>query len=97
MVEEIEKRKWQMTISKSLAQVIYEKQLKGITNIAHTDWYKEIKMYWERVRDSSLIELQTVHKENLEVVQLKYSIANDFITFLTNLEKAKETQQRVNP
>ena len=43
-----------VVVSKSLAEKLYEKQVKDITNISHTDWYKEIKRYWNAVKNQHL-------------------------------------------
>lgn len=72
-----------------IAQSVYDTQLKAITNISHTEWYNEIKKYWERVEEGALDELKKVSKEKLESVQLKYEIANNFVSFLKNLQNAK--------
>lgn len=79
---------------KSYAEKLYEKQVNSIIEIRETNWFKEIKDYWNRVKDSANIQLQTVKKEHLELVQNKYMIADQFVNFLENLEKAKEI--RVN-
>lgn len=84
----------EIKISQSLAQRMYDKQLKDITNICHTEWYKEIKWFWERVRDWAWVELETVLEENLKTVQMKKQIANDFIMFLNNLESAKVVRNK---
>lgn len=72
-----------------IAQSVYDTQLKAITNISHTEWYNEIKKYWERVEEGALDELKKVSKEKLESVQLKYEMANNFVSFLKNLQNAK--------
>ena len=72
-----------------IAQSVYDTQLKAITNISHTEWYIEIKKYWERVEEGALDELKKVSKEKLESVQLKYEMANNFVSFLKNLQNAK--------
>lgn len=95
MVDEIHARGWQVKVSKSLAEKLYEKQLKDIINISHTDWYKQIKEYWIRVKEWASIELNTIDEKNLKVIQLKRNLADDFVTFLNNLEQTKEIRQKV--
>ena len=73
IIEEQQKRE-EIKIIESLAQKLYNKQVKDITNISHTDWYKEIKAYWTRVKEWAAKELETVKEENLQIVQLKRKI-----------------------
>ena len=79
----------------SLAQTIFNQQLKDITNISHTDWYKEIKRYWKTVLEWAELELKTVKPEFLNIVQSKCLIADWFLTFLENIEKTKEVSNQV--
>ena len=94
ILDEQKERKWVEPL-KSFAQKIYEKQLKDITNISHTEWYKQIKDYWIRVRDWEIEQLKTVKEEELKVTQMKYQLASGFITFLNNLEDVKKTKAMV--
>lgn len=94
ITEAIKEKEGRLKPVKSFAEKLYEKQLNAIIAIREQEWFKEIKAYWERVRDSANIELQTIKKEHLELGQSKYHIANDFLTFLNNLETAKEIQER---
>lgn len=71
-----------------LPQKLYNKQLKDITNISHTDWYKEIKRYWTEVKEWAEAELKKVKPEFLNIIQTKCLIAEEFVWFLENLEKA---------
>lgn len=78
----------------SLAQKIYNKQVKDITNISHTEWYKEIKRYWKTVWEWAKEELKTVSPEILKITQMKCMLAESFVTFLENLEKSKEVSKQ---
>lgn len=93
--EKLEKEK-NIVIWKSLAEKFYEKQLRDIVAISHTDWYKQIKDYWIRVKESAEVQLYTIKEEDLKTVQLKRLIANDFLTFLENLEKEREIRKMVS-
>ena len=73
---------------------IYDDQLKAITNIAHTDWYKEIKSFWKRELDSIKSLFPQVKEENLYKLQERYLIADKFLTFLNNLESAQDITQQ---
>ena len=86
IIEEREKREGDVVVSEDLAHKLYNKQVAAITNVSHTDWYKEIKEYWIRERDIATEALEIVNKDNLANVQLKRKISNDFVTFLNNLE-----------
>jgi len=94
IVEESKRREWIDPV-KSLAQKLYDKQVKDITNISHLDWYKQIKDYWTRVKEWTTEQLKTVDIENLKITQMKYEIASEFVTFLSNLESTKETRAKV--
>ena len=65
-IVEYEKEIWEVQPVKSLAQTLYDKQVKDITNISHTEWFKQIKDYWKRVWDGAKEELKTISPENLE-------------------------------
>lgn len=93
-IKEYESERKEVEVSKSLAQKLYDKQIKDITNISHLDGYKEIKAYWERVRDGANAELRDTDTESLKIIQMKYKIADDFVTFLSNLEKTIEIRQQ---
>lgn len=94
IIQEREERWWQQVVQ-SIAQKLYNKQLKDITNISHTDWYKEIKAYWERVKEWAMIQLETVEEKDLKIVQLKRNIASEFVMFLNNLEQSKQLREDV--
>jgi len=87
-IVEYEKEMWSTKPVEDFAQELYNKQLKSITNISHTDWYKEIKRYWSTVKESAEVQLKTVSAENLANVQNICKISTDFLTFLENLESA---------
>lgn len=89
---EEQKRKWIQPVE-SIATKMYKKQLSDISWIAHMDWYKEIKRYWETVRDTADDKLKIATIDNLAIIQLEYRIAFDFIRYLENIEEAivKET------
>lgn len=70
-------------------QEIYDKQLRAITEIAHTNWYKEIKNYWKREVESIKQEYPTVKEDKLYRLQERDKIASAFLTFLENLENAR--------
>lgn len=72
----------------SFAEQLYTKQLSAITGISNTDWYKEIKRYWNEVLEWAEKELKTVKPEFLQIIQTKVLIAENFVNFLDNLEKA---------
>ncbi len=78
---------WKKDFNESQKRAIeaYEKQLKAIGGILKTDWYKEIKSFWEREKESALQELW--YSKNIVPLQEKYKIANSFLTFLNNFEK----------
>ena len=95
IMEEKRKREEEKEVIASFAQKLYNEQLEDITNIAHTDWYKQIKKYWERVKEWAESELHTIDEKNLKIVQLKRTIADEFLSFLNNLEKAKDTRAKV--
>jgi len=86
--EELKKKKVQEDPNKHAIE-LYEDQLRAITNISDTDWYKEIKRWWktelEWVRESYPI----VKEDDLHKLQVKDSIASSFLAFLENLENAK--------
>lgn len=87
-IVDYENETWDVKPIKDFAQELYNKQLKAITNIAHTDWYKEIKNYWTIVKESAETDLKKVSAEHLINVQMKCNIAEEFLTFLNNLESA---------
>lgn len=89
-----EEERGDIQIVESVATKIYRKQLKDIHNIKDTEWYKQLKDYWIRVKESAEIELQTVNSEFLKITQVKRSIASDFVVFLDNLEKAPYIEQQ---
>lgn len=95
IVQEEERRKIKKKATDSLAQKLYDKQVKDITNISDTEWYKQIKEYWEREKDGASNELLTVSKEKLSEIQMKYKLASWFVTFLTNLESTREVREQV--
>lgn len=94
ILEESKKREWLQPV-KSLAQKLYDKQVKDITNISDTEWFKEIKSYWKRVKDWANEELLNTEEKNLKIIQEKYKIASQFITFLNNLESSRDVRQQV--
>ena len=89
-----ELERWDVKPINTFAQNMYNKQLKSITNIAHTDGYKEIKRYWTSIKESAETDLKTVTAENLPTIQMKCNIADQFIRFLDNLESAVEISQK---
>ncbi len=99
-IVDYEQQLWDIKITEDLATKLYKKQLKDIHSIKDTEWYKQLKEYWERVRDSADIELQSVTEEILKITQMKRRIADDFISFLNNLEKApfieKQAKEAIN-
>jgi hypothetical protein len=74
---------------------IYDNQLKAIIAIVHTDWYKEIKKYWQREVESIKWNYPIVKSEDLYKLQEKDKIASSFLTFLTNLESTNEIHNKV--
>ena len=94
-IVEFEKSMWDIKPVESLTQKLYNKQVKDITNIAHTEWYKEIKRYWKRVQEWAEIELKSVSADNLKAIQLKCNIAEWFVTFLENLENTRKISEQV--
>lgn len=72
----------------SLAQLMYNKQVADISSISDTNWYKEIKRYWTDVLKSSEQELKIIKPEFLHITQERVRIAESFLSFLENLEKA---------
>jgi len=68
---------------------MYKEQLKAITNISHTDWYKEIKRYWKTVLEWIKTDYPIVKECDLHKLQEKDKIASNFLMFLNNLENAK--------
>ena len=49
----------------------------------------------ECCKKSASNELNTVEEKNLKIVQLKRSLADDFVTFLNNLEEAPKLKDKV--
>jgi len=93
-IKDYEDQMWDIQITEDLADKIYRKQLKWIHWIKDLEWYKTISDYWNRVKDSADIELQSVKPEFLNIVQMKRRIADDFINFLENIEKAPYIEQQ---
>lgn len=93
-VIDYENEMWELQPIEDLSQKMYNKQLKDITNISNTDWYKDIKRYWTEVMNWASVELDTVDAEFLKIVQMKKRIASQFIGFLDNLESAKKTRKQ---
>jgi len=91
---ELEKNKVKKEIANEHAINMYEKQLKAVINISHTEWYKEIKSYWERELDSIKTNYPVVSQENLHKLQEKDKIATSFLHFLNNLENAKQINKQ---
>ena len=87
--EELKKLDW-VKEPNDEAVKIYKKQVSSIQAIADTDWFKTIKEYWEREKESAIESFPTVKNEYLEMVQMRYDIANRFLKFLENLENAKQ-------
>ena len=87
ILEELQEREHATPID-TIAQKIYEKQLSAINGIHDTDWYKAIKTYWESIRNEANDKLKSIDKEGLEKAQLEYKMADQFCTFLNNLESA---------
>ena len=71
---------------------IYDDQLKAITNIAHTDWYKEIKAFFQRELDWTKAEYPFVKEDDLHRLQEKDKVVTKFLTYLSNLEQAQNIQ-----
>jgi len=94
-IVEYEKEIWEVQPVKSLAQTLYDKQVKDITNISHTEWFKQIKDYWKRVWDGAKEELKTVSPENLKTTQMKCWMADSFVYFLENLESTQKVSEMV--
>jgi len=69
-IVEYEREMWDIKPVESLAQMLYNKQVKDITNISHTEWYKQIKDYWKRVQEGAEWELKMVDPENLKIIQI---------------------------
>ena len=92
--KELQKNKVKKEIANEHAISMYKEQLQAITNIADTDWYKEIKSYWERELDSIKTNYPLVTQENLHKLQEKDKIATSFLYFLNNLEDAKQINKQ---
>lgn len=69
---------------------LYDKQVRAITEIVHTKWYKEIKNYWQRELDTIKQQYPNIKEDELYRLQEKDKIATAFLRFLTNLEEAKK-------
>ncbi len=93
-IVDYEKERWEVKPINDFAQELYNNQLKSITNIAHTDWYKEIKRYWTSIKDSGETDLKTVKPENLANKQMQCKISEEFLNFLDNLESAVDVQKQ---
>jgi len=65
---------------------IYDNQKKAIMWIKDTEWYKEIKKYWQREVESCRANYMTVKAEDLYKLQERDKIWTAFLTFLNNLE-----------
>jgi len=89
IAEELKKRETRIKKEKSEAQEIYKKQLSSIHNIKESDWYKEIKEYWIREKEGANELLKLCSPESLKEVQVKYQTANNFVSFLNNIENSK--------
>ena len=87
--EELKKLDW-VKEPNDEAVKIYKKQVSSIQAIVDTDWFKTIKEYWEREKEAAIETFPTVKNEYLEMVQMRYDIANRFWKFLENLENAKQ-------
>ena len=93
-IVEYEQEMWEVKPVNDFAQELYHNQLKSITNIAHTNWYKEIKRYWTTVKESAETDLKTVSSANLVNIQMKCEISEQFLNFLDNLEGAIDIQKQ---
>jgi len=89
IAEEYLKRDAREKEVKDEALIIYKKQLRNIHNIKNTDWYIEIKDYWIREKEWAEDLLKLCSPESLKEVQIKYQTANNFVTFLNNIENSK--------
>ena len=72
--------------AQSRAFDIYNQQIKALAAIIETDWYKEIKAYFERDAESAKDQLTTADSVNILSLQERYRLANNFVTFLNNFE-----------
>ena len=73
---------------------LYDTQVKAITNIAHTKWYKEIKNYWNREVAWIKALYPTVKEWELYKLQEKDKLATWFLTFLNNLESTQKVSEQ---
>lgn len=74
-------------------QEMYDEQLKAITNIANTKWYKEIKAYFIREQEAIQKKYPEVEEKDLYRLQEKDKVIQKFLTFLNNLEDAKKVSK----
>jgi hypothetical protein len=74
---------------------IYDEQLKAITNIAHTDGYKEIKRFFQTELDAVKEQYPLIEEENLYRLQEKHKVISKFLTYLNNLESTQKIKTAV--
>lgn len=71
--------------SKSLAEEYFVKQKNALNAIKDTDWFNEIKMFFERDVETCVNRLETTKKGELPWVQAELKQARKFLDFLSNL------------
>ena len=85
--------------SKDEAMVSFVKQKQALDAIKNTNWFKEIREYWQRVVLSCNERLRTIKTEDIKRVQGELDIAMQFLDFLDNIlaeELSKEDLDILN-
>lgn len=77
------------------AESYFSSQRDAILNIKNTIGYKEIKKYWQRVREASVVRLSQVESQNVadyKKAQAMVQIAQEFLDFLENVENTPDLE-----
>lgn len=67
---------------------IFVSQKNSIDAIANTNWFKEIKAYWQSVLIACNDRLRTVTTDNIQRTQWELELATWFLSFLDNIQSA---------
>ena len=77
------------------AEKYFDGQKNAILSIKGTRWYEEIKRYWQRVWEASVLKISELKSNEIteyKQAQAELKIAQDFISFLDNMENTPDVE-----
>lgn len=77
------------------AEKYFDMQRNAILGIKGTAWYEEIKKYWKRVREASVVRMANMDRDDVasyKQVQATVKMSQDFLDFLDNMENTPSVE-----